>query len=205
MVPVMNVQTLKNPEKRICAFPGSVSSSVLPGVLFSGFSSSDFAQELRTCISDSGHPGFIILPAIDCEDDLLVADMAISDAERGAEIEVGTVKLIAGLGSVAAVMAVFEIAGASSRLSGLLLQTREYLSALGAVRTSGGQELVFSRARVVHAARMAGLDALEWLDADERTFSFKESSEQIGEIMTAAREIGQMGFQGIVVSGLELE
>lgn len=81
--------------------------------------------------------------------------------EKETGLEPGHLKLIPWIENSKAVMRVYDIALASSRIVGLAFGAEDYTDDMGVRRTDDGAEVYFPRAAVAVAARAAGVAALD--------------------------------------------
>ena len=80
-----------------------------------------------------------------------------------------------------------EIAKASERLIGIALGAEDYITNMKTRRYPNGQELLFARSMILHAARAAGIAAIDTVYSDvDNTEGFKDE----------VRLIKQLGFDG---------
>lgn len=108
-----------------------------------------------------GLPQFLMVPKINCADDIRIIDEYVCEVEAKHGIEVGTVKLIALIETALGVENAFEIATSHARVSALFLGAADLSSDVHSVRTPKGEEIAYARSRVVYAARAAGIDAYD--------------------------------------------
>ena len=73
----------------------------------------------------------------------------------------GAVELVPNIESARGLMRAFEIAGASPRVSAMLLASEDMVADLGAVRSRSGEELAYARARFLVECRAAGVEAID--------------------------------------------
>ena len=93
--------------------------------------------------------------------DLRECDRLIDAAEGEVGLEPGKLKLIPWIENARAVMAVGEMAAASTRVVALAFGAEDYTDDMGIRRTDEGHEVYMPRAMVAIAARAAGLAALD--------------------------------------------
>jgi citrate lyase subunit beta/citryl-CoA lyase len=73
----------------------------------------------------------------------------------------GAVELVPNIESARGLRCAFEIAGASPRVSAMLLASEDMVADLGTVRSRGGEELAYARARFLVECRAAGVEAID--------------------------------------------
>ncbi|WP_122647212.1 MULTISPECIES: citrate (pro-3S)-lyase subunit beta [Enterococcus] len=129
----------------------------------------------------------IRLPKTETAQDIVDVDQVITKVEEENGITVGTTKMMAAIESAAGVLNAPEIAKASDRLIGIALGAEDYVTNMKTKRYPDGQELFFARSMILHAARAAGIAAIDTVYSDvDNTEGFKE------EVM----RIKQLGFDG---------
>ncbi len=110
-----------------------------------------FADDL-----DALHPSLtgIVVPKVETVEhlDLVAAELARRD--------LGHLRVVAGLETVAGVVRAFEIA-AHPIVSWCYFGAEDYIADLGGVRTESSLEVLYARSRVAMAARLAGVSALD--------------------------------------------
>lgn len=123
---------------------------------------------------------FAIMPAkVSSAEYLLAYDEEITRLEQICGLENGTIKLIALIETAQGLENAYAIASASSRVEGIFLGAEDLTADLQCERTREGGEIAYARARMVSAARAAGVEAYdtpftnvedpEGLEADTRT------------------------------------
>lgn len=122
-----------------------------------------------------------ILPKITCADDVLRVDAILDD--------IGShVRLIPLIESALGVEHAFEIASCSERITALSLGLEDYVADIGATRTLEQSESYFARARVLNAARAAGIMPLA---------SVFPGFQNLDEVEEYARRARNAGYEGI--------
>lgn len=99
-------------------------------------------------------------PMCDTVENINEVDAVICEAEKIAGIPQGTVKIITAMETPLGIYNAFEIAK-HPRVMGVSLGGEDLTRCLGATRTVRGYELDYSRARIVHAAAVAGKLAID--------------------------------------------
>jgi len=127
------------------------------------------------------------LPKTERAEDIVEVAKVITDVEERYGIEVGRTKMMAAIESAEGVMNAREIALASDRLIGIALGAEDYVTNMKTRRYPDGQELFFARNMILHAARIAGIAAIDTVYSDvENTEGFQ------AEVTL----IKQLGFDG---------
>ncbi len=106
-------------------------------------------------------PDVIMPPKIHSPADITLLADRITEIEKRCGREVGKIKLIPLLESARGIVAAPEIAVADPRVVALYLGAEDLALNLKARRTVAGEEILYSRSRLVMAARAAGIDALD--------------------------------------------
>lgn len=129
----------------------------------------------------------IRLPKTENKQDIIDVDNEITRVEEENGLLVGTTKMMAAIESAEGILNVREIATASKRLIGIALGAEDYVTNLKTKRYPDGQELFFARSMILHAARAAGIAAIDTVYSDvENIEGFKEE----------VKRIKQLGFDG---------
>jgi len=105
------------------------------------------------------------LPKTDTADDVRELETHVERIERECGREVGSTKLMAAIESASGVINALAIATASKRMVGIALAGFDYVMDMQTER-GDGTELFYARCAVLHAARMAGIDAFDVVYSD---------------------------------------
>ncbi|MBT2733247.1 citrate (pro-3S)-lyase subunit beta [Bacillus sp. ISL-7] len=132
-------------------------------------------------------PDAIRLPKTEKPEDLVEADQLITQIEREAGMEYGTIKLMAAIESALGVINAYQIATASKRLIGIAIGAEDFVTDLKTTRSKEGIELLAARSQVLFAARAAGIDALDTV--------FSDVDDEEGFIQEV-KLVKQLGFDG---------
>ncbi|HES4193465.1 TPA: citrate (pro-3S)-lyase subunit beta [Streptococcus pyogenes] len=129
----------------------------------------------------------IRLPKTETAQDIVDVEAVIERVERENGIEVGRTRMMAAIESAEGVLNAHEIAKASKRLIGIALGAEDYVTNMKTRRYPDGQELFFARSMILHAARAAGIAAIDTVYSDvNNTEGFQNE----------VRMIKQLGFDG---------
>ncbi|HER5839353.1 TPA: citrate (pro-3S)-lyase subunit beta [Streptococcus pyogenes] len=129
----------------------------------------------------------IRLPKTETAQDIIDVEAVIERVERENSIEVGRTRMMAAIESAESVLNAREIAKASKRLIGIALGAEDYVTNMKTRRYPDGQELFFARSMILHAARAAGIAAIDTVYSDvNNTEGFQNE----------VRMIKQLGFDG---------
>lgn len=129
----------------------------------------------------------IRLPKTETAQDIVDVEAVIERVERENGIEVGRTRMMAAIESAEGVLNAREIAKASKRLIGIALGAEDYVTNMKTRRYPDGQELFFARSMTLHAARAAGIAAIDTVYSDvNNTEGFQNE----------VRIIKQLGFDG---------
>ena len=129
----------------------------------------------------------IRLPKTETAQDIVAVAQVITAAEQANGRTVGTTKMMAAIESAQGVLNAREIAVASDRLIGIALGAEDYVTNMKTRRFPDGQELFFARSMILHAARAAGIAAIDTVYSDVENQAGFEA-----EVTT----IKQLGFDG---------
>ncbi|MCX8649244.1 citrate (pro-3S)-lyase subunit beta [Gilliamella sp. B2776] len=100
------------------------------------------------------------LPMTNSAEDIHELEAHVERIEKECGREVGSTKLMAAIESALGVVNAVSIAKSSSRLIGIALAAFDYLVDMQTER-GDGTELFYARCAVLHAARVAGIDAFD--------------------------------------------
>ena len=129
----------------------------------------------------------IRLPKTETAQDILDVEAVITQVEEANDIPVGTTKMMVAIESAVGVLNAPAIATSSSRLIGIALGAEDYVTNLKTRRYPDGQELFFARSMILHAARAAGIAAIDTVYSNvDNTEGFEAE----------VRLIKQLGFDG---------
>ncbi|MDB1678338.1 MULTISPECIES: citrate (pro-3S)-lyase subunit beta [Enterococcus] len=129
----------------------------------------------------------IRLPKTETAQDIIEVDEAITLVEESNQIPVGTTKMMAAIESAEGVLNAREIAQASTRLIGIALGAEDYVTNMKTKRYPDGQELFFARNMILHAARAAGIAAIDTVYSDV---------DNVEGFQAETNLIKQLGFDG---------
>lgn len=132
-------------------------------------------------------PDIIRLPKTEKPEDVVQADLLITELEKEAGIEVGTIKLFAAIESALGILNAYSIAIASKRLVGIAIGAEDFVTDLKTSRSKEGVELLAARSQIVFAARAAKISAIDTI------FSNVEDEEGL---IRETSLIKQLGFDG---------
>lgn len=129
----------------------------------------------------------IRLPKTETAQDIVDVEAVIERVERENGIEVGRTRMMAAIESAEGVLNARDISKASKRLIGIALGAEDYVTNMKTRRYPDGQELFFARSMILHAARAAGIAAIDTVYSDvNNTEGFQNE----------VRMIKQLGFDG---------
>jgi len=129
----------------------------------------------------------IRLPKTETAKDIIDVAALIPQVEEDNDLPVGTTKMMAAIESAEGVLNARDIATASDRLIGIALGAEDYVTNMKTRRYPDGQELLFARSMILHAARAAGIAAIDTV--------FSDINDTDGFLAETTR-IKQLGFDG---------
>lgn len=129
----------------------------------------------------------IRLPKTEKAEDVVFCEQQIERIEKEIGQEVGVTKMMAAIESAEGVLNAREIALASKRLIGIALGAEDYVTDMKTNRSPDGIELLFARSMILHAARAAGIAAIDTV--------YSDVNNEEGLIHEATL-IKQLGFDG---------
>ena len=106
-------------------------------------------------------PSFSMPPKISTREDILEVDSYMTELEEKLGFEKNTVKLMPLVETALGVENSFLIAIATKRVSAMLLGVEDLTADLRCKRTKEGNEIFYSRSRIVCACRAAGIDCYD--------------------------------------------
>ena len=106
-------------------------------------------------------PTLIMPPKTSAAQDVLTVDAYMSQLEDKLGMARNTVRLIPLIETALGLENAFQIAAASSRVAALFLGAEDLTADLRCTRTKEGEEIAYARARMVAAARAAGVDVYD--------------------------------------------
>ncbi|MBZ6009417.1 citrate (pro-3S)-lyase subunit beta [Leuconostoc gelidum subsp. aenigmaticum] len=129
----------------------------------------------------------IRLPKVETADMIRDLEGLVAEAEIEFGREIGTTHLMAAIESARGVVNANEIARSSERMIGIALSAEDYTTDMKTHRYPDGQELLYARNVILHAARAAGIAAFDTVFTDlNDEAGFKRETELIH----------QLGFDG---------
>jgi citrate lyase subunit beta/citryl-CoA lyase len=143
----------------------------------------------------------VVYPKAESADEIRSIDQTMSELEAATGVPSGKLRIEALIESVAAEEAVFEIAGSSKRLVGLIFGSYDYWASLGLDAASYRFDhplLNSARARIVKAAASAGVPAIAEMTTNypTRNKSEEERRAAIDEFRRDALLARDFGFAG---------
>ena len=115
----------------------------------------DLEQVLR------GRPDSLLVPKVDRAEDIKAYDQRMAEIEEKEGLPPGRIGLIALIESAWGIVNIESIALASSRMTGLLFGAADFTRDTHGQITADRQELFYPMMRMLLAARIAGIDALD--------------------------------------------
>ena len=132
-------------------------------------------------------PDALRVPKIEYARQIIEVDKLVTEIERKNNIPENTIKLMPILESAIGIVNAYQIASATKRTVAMSIGGEDFTADLGIKRTKEGNELNYSRAQVVVAARAAGIDPVDTV--------FSDVNDEEG-LKAATRKIKDMGFVG---------
>ncbi len=129
----------------------------------------------------------IRLPKTETPNDVLECEAEISRLEKAAGLEVGSTGMMAAIESAEGILNARDIAKASQRLVGIALGAEDYVTDLKTTRSAEGAELLFGRSMLLHAARAAGIAAIDCV--------YSNVNDEEG-LVAQAKLVHTLGFDG---------
>ena len=132
----------------------------------------------------------ICLPKSESADDIHRANALIADAEKEANLEIGSTGILALVETPKGIINAYEVASASSRVLGITFGIEDYTLSMGIKRTKEGAEIYYPRSVMAVACHAANVLAIDCMYSDVR--------DEEG-LVKEAESSRQMGFQGKLV------
>lgn len=107
------------------------------------------------------HPDLIMPPKTNCASDVLLVSSYIAGLEDKYGMKRNSVRLLPLIETALGVENAYSIASADSRVAGIFLGAEDLSADLRCKRTKEGTEILYSRQRLVVAARAAGVDVYD--------------------------------------------
>ena len=131
----------------------------------------------------------IRLPKTETPQDVIEVEKVILEVERACGREEGSTKIFTAIEGPLGVLNAYQIATSSPRIVGIALGAEDYVTAMKTRRypERNSDEIFFARSMIVHAARAAGVAAIDTVFSD------------VNDSETFLREtefIKQLGFDG---------
>lgn len=128
--------------------------------LYSEFIEEDLEAAVRA------RPDAIRLPKVEHAEEVRRIDARITEIEKTAGMEPGSVELWCNIESVLGAVNAQEIATASPRVVALALGAEDYTASMGSLRSKAGHEIFYARMQVLQACRLAGISAQDAVFSD---------------------------------------
>lgn len=126
-----------------------------------------FEKDLAEVINSKTN--VIMLPKSSSAHDIRYASKKIAKYEKKAGLEKGSIKIMPLIETAMGVENAYEIASADKRVTAIFLGAEDLTADLRCKRTKEGNEIFYSRSRLVVAARAAGVDVYDtpFTDVDD--------------------------------------
>ncbi|MCJ7704739.1 MAG: CoA ester lyase, partial [Desulfobacterales bacterium] len=134
-----------------------------------------------------GRPDTLLLPKVNRAQDILDYDAILTEEEKKAGLPERSVDLVAMIETALGIVNIEAIALASSRMKGLLFGAADYTRETRGRITPDRFELLYPMTRILLAARIAGIDAI-----DTPYFDVKNTE----GLERHARQARDMGYDG---------
>ncbi|MEG0894143.1 MAG: CoA ester lyase [Oscillospiraceae bacterium] len=106
-------------------------------------------------------PDMIMLPKVNGAEDVLAVSKYMAEIEKSNGMKENTVKIITLLETTLGIENAFNIASADKRVTAMFLGGEDLTADLRCKRTKAGNEIFYSRSRIVMAARACGVDVYD--------------------------------------------
>lgn len=131
----------------------------------------------------------IRLPKTEKAEDVHAVEAVILEAEKQCGREIGSTKIFTAIEGPLGVLNAYSIATSSKRIVGIALGAEDYVTAMKTRRYAerNSEEIFFARSMIIHAARAAGVAAIDTVFSDVNDLETLEKETQL---------IRQLGFDG---------
>lgn len=136
-----------------------------------------------------GRPDGYVLPKVESAQEVQQASNALAAYEMQLGLEPGTIRLLAYVETARGILNLREIAESDPRVVALLFGAEDLAANIGAMRTAGGEEVLYAQSALVIHAAAAGLQVLDTVYID------------LGDtegLRTATEKALRMGYTGKV-------
>lgn len=120
-------------------------------------------KDLHTVIPQNVN--LILIPKCERRDEVLYIDEKIKEIRKNRKIR-NKVFLMPIIESALGIENAFELAGASENIVAIAIGLEDYCANIGVTRTSEGKESLYARARLVNAAKAAGVQPIDSVFSD---------------------------------------
>jgi citrate lyase subunit beta/citryl-CoA lyase len=155
-----------------------------------GIDSQWFMEDVEAAVQ--AEPDTIVVPKVESPGQLRTVDGRLTTAEAEHEVEEGSIEVIAQLETahgVAAAEDIGEAAGTVERVTGLVFGAEDFAATVGARRSASNREVLYARSRVVLAAALGEVQAIDQVHiAYEELEALREDAEE-------GRDLGYVGKQ----------
>lgn len=129
----------------------------------------------------------ILIPKAETQEEMILVEQYLEKLEEENNIEVGKTLIIPLIESAMGIENSFQIAKSSKRITALFLGAEDLTADINAKRTKKGEEIFYSRTRIVVAAKAAGIEAIDTPFTDANDY------EGLREDTMFAKELGFTG------------
>ncbi len=116
-------------------------------------------KDIKTVVPSKPHG--IIIPKVNCAEDVKKVEKVVDEAEKSAGIDGGSINLMAMIETAQGIANIDEIAESTKRMKALLFGAADYTKETRGRITAERLEAVYPLNRILIAARCAGIDAID--------------------------------------------
>jgi len=116
-------------------------------------------KDILTVVPSKPHG--IIIPKVNCAEDVKKVEKVVDEAEKSAGIDGGSINLMAMIETAQGIANIDEIAESTKRMKALLFGAADYTKETRGRITAERLEAVYPLNRILIAARCAGIDAID--------------------------------------------
>jgi len=149
-----------------------------------------FMQDIEAAVQ--AEPDTIVVPKVESPGQLRTVEGRLVTAEAEHDVEEGSIEVLAQLETapgVAHALAIGEAAGTVDRVTALVFGAEDFAASVGARRSPSNREVLYARSRVVLAAALGEVQAIDQVHVDY------EDLEALREEAIEGRDLGYVGKQ----------
>lgn len=143
----------------VCEYLSDYRPDCRVGIRINGQDTPYYEEDVRALVPLK--PDFLRLPKSETAKNILDLDALLTECEKAAGIEVGTIRIAATIETALGVYNAYEIASASPRVFAIGLGAEDFRADMRMVRSETAEEILFARNQIslcAHAAKVIPMD-----------------------------------------------